>query len=74
MNDDAIQRAVLAALNRQITELKLKHPIEIGDPVYAGKEGYGITTRKGPKIGYALEDSQPIADGKHHLVKVMMII
>ena len=74
MNDDAIQRAVLAALDRQITELKLKHPIEIGDPVYAGKERYGITTRKGPKIGYALEDSQPIADGKHHLVKVMMII
>jgi hypothetical protein len=53
-------------------DIKSKREIPKGSAVYAGKEGYAIVSPKGPIIGYAIEDSHPLPDGKHHIVKAMI--
>jgi hypothetical protein len=57
-----------------IINIKSKREIPHGRAIYVGKDGYVIKSRKGPIIGYALEDSKPIGDGKHHVVKAVIRI
>ena len=51
-------------------EIRCKHPIKQGTPIYVGKDGYAIVSKRGRMVGTAIEDSRPF-EGEH-IVKMLL--